>query len=119
MFEGHIGLSRGLRVWDRWLKGYGFEHGFKLLLTFTPHLAINLHINKVCHNLIDAKNRYHIFSIIMSHIFFFLFFRATTNKKMKETVALELSFVNSNLQLLKEQLAELNSSVELYQNRNG
>ena len=34
---------------------------------------------------------------------------------MKETVALELSFVNSNLQLLKEQLAELNSSVELYQ----
>ena len=42
--------------------------------------------------------------------------RATTNKKMRETVALELSFVNSNLQLLKEQLAELNSSVELYQN---
>ena len=34
---------------------------------------------------------------------------------MRETVALELSFVNSNLQLLKEQLAELNSSVELYQ----
>jgi hypothetical protein len=34
---------------------------------------------------------------------------------MKETVALELSFVNSNLQLLKEQLAELNSSVEVYQ----
>ncbi|XP_040569515.1 rhophilin-2-B isoform X3 [Lepeophtheirus salmonis] len=46
-------------------------------------------------------------------------FKATTNKKMKETVALELSFVNSNLQLLKEQLAELNSSVELYQNSDG
>ena len=45
-----------------------------------------------------------------------IIFRATTNKKMRETVALELSFVNSNLQLLKEQLAELNSSVELYQN---
>ncbi|EEB12753.1 Rhophilin-2, putative [Pediculus humanus corporis] len=43
-------------------------------------------------------------------------FRATNNRKLKETVALELSFVNSNLQLLKEQLAELNSSVELYQN---
>lgn len=43
-------------------------------------------------------------------------FRATTNRKLRETVALELSFVNSNLQLLKEQLAELNSSVELYQN---
>merc|ERR1719308_217062 len=42
-------------------------------------------------------------------------FKATTNKKMRETVALELSFVNSNLQLLKEQLAELNSSVEVYQ----
>ncbi|XP_018319795.1 rhophilin-2 isoform X2 [Agrilus planipennis] len=43
-------------------------------------------------------------------------FKATTNKKLKETVALELSFVNSNLQLLKEELAELNSCVELYQN---
>uniref|UniRef100_A0A4W3GLE4 Rhophilin Rho GTPase binding protein 1 n=1 Tax=Callorhinchus milii TaxID=7868 RepID=A0A4W3GLE4_CALMI len=39
-------------------------------------------------------------------------FRATTNHKVKETVALELSFVNSNLQLLKEELEELNSSVE-------
>lgn len=42
-------------------------------------------------------------------------FKATTSRKLRETVALELSFVNSNLQLLKEQLAELNSSVELYQ----
>ncbi|XP_053658699.1 rhophilin-2 [Anopheles marshallii] len=42
-------------------------------------------------------------------------FKATTNKKLKDTVALELSFVNSNLQLLKEQLSELNSSVEIYQ----
>ncbi|XP_075985201.1 GTP-Rho-binding protein rhophilin isoform X2 [Anticarsia gemmatalis] len=45
-------------------------------------------------------------------------FKATTNRKLRETVALELSFVNSNLQLLKEQLAELNSSVELYQSDN-
>lgn len=43
-------------------------------------------------------------------------FKATTNRKLRDTVALELSFVNSNLQLLKEQLAELNSSVEVYQN---
>ncbi|KAI8128129.1 Rhophilin-2 [Lucilia cuprina] len=43
-------------------------------------------------------------------------FKATTNRKLRDTVALELSFVNSNLQLLKEQLAELNSSVEIYQN---
>lgn len=42
--------------------------------------------------------------------------QATTNRKLRDTVALELSFVNSNLQLLKEQLAELNSSVEIYQN---
>ncbi|XP_068599741.1 rhophilin-1 [Brachionichthys hirsutus] len=42
-------------------------------------------------------------------------FRATTNNKVKETVALELSFVNSNLQLLKEELQELNSNVEAYQ----
>ncbi|XP_053321968.1 rhophilin-1 [Spea bombifrons] len=46
-------------------------------------------------------------------------FRATTNHKVKETVALELSYVNSNLQLLKEELAELNSSVEIYQNDSG
>ncbi|XP_072426117.1 rhophilin-1 isoform X1 [Chiloscyllium punctatum] len=45
-------------------------------------------------------------------------FRATTNNKVKENVALELSFVNSNLQLLKEELEELNSSVEVYQNGN-
>ena len=42
--------------------------------------------------------------------------RAATNRKLKEQVALELSFVNSNLQLLKEELAELNSDVEAYQN---
>ena len=34
---------------------------------------------------------------------------------MKETVAIELSYLNSNLQLLTEQLADLNSSMELYQ----
>ena len=40
---------------------------------------------------------------------------ATTDGKTKENVSLELRFVNSSLQLLKEHLAELNSSVELYQ----
>ncbi|XP_070575599.1 LOW QUALITY PROTEIN: rhophilin-2-like [Ptychodera flava] len=43
-------------------------------------------------------------------------FKAASNKKLKEQVALELSFVNSNLQLLKEELEELNSDVEAYQN---
>ncbi|KAF2366268.1 BRO1 domain [Trinorchestia longiramus] len=43
---------------------------------------------------------------------------ATHNKKMKEQVAMELQFFNSNLKLLKEQLAELNSSVEIYQGNN-
>ncbi|XP_077982094.1 rhophilin-2-like [Glandiceps talaboti] len=42
-------------------------------------------------------------------------FKAASNKKLKEQVALELSFVNSNLQLLKEELEELNSDVEAYQ----
>lgn len=42
-------------------------------------------------------------------------YRAATNKKLKEQVALELSFVNSNLQLLKEELSSLNSEVEAYQ----
>ncbi|XP_028813026.1 rhophilin-2 isoform X2 [Denticeps clupeoides] len=42
--------------------------------------------------------------------------RATSNNKVKESVLLELSYVNSNLQLLKEQLESLNSSVEVYQN---
>ncbi|XP_060099038.1 rhophilin-1 [Heteronotia binoei] len=43
-------------------------------------------------------------------------FRATSNNKVKETVALELSYVNSNLQLLKEELEELNSCMGAYQN---
>ncbi|XP_064599391.1 rhophilin-2-B-like [Liolophura sinensis] len=42
-------------------------------------------------------------------------FRATENKRLKELVSLELSFFNSNIQLLKEELLELNSSVEVYQ----
>ena len=45
-----------------------------------------------------------------------MFVRVSKATKTKENVSLELSFVNSNLQLLKEQLAEMNSSVELYQN---
>ncbi|XP_029464259.1 rhophilin-2 [Rhinatrema bivittatum] len=42
--------------------------------------------------------------------------RATTNSKIREQVLLELSFVNSNLQVLKEELEGLNISVEVYQN---
>ncbi|PVD20306.1 hypothetical protein C0Q70_18460 [Pomacea canaliculata] len=45
-------------------------------------------------------------------------FRATGNKKLKEQVAVELSFFNSNIQLLKEELSELNSSVHIYQHDN-
>ncbi|KAM4722537.1 rhophilin-2 [Rhinophrynus dorsalis] len=41
--------------------------------------------------------------------------RATTNNKVREQVLLELSFVNSNLQVLKEELERLNISVEVYQ----
>ncbi|GAB1603770.1 rhophilin-2-B-like isoform X1 [Argonauta hians] len=45
-------------------------------------------------------------------------FRATGNKKLKELVAIELSFFNSNIQLLKEELSEMNSSVDIYQHAN-
>ncbi|KAM6942618.1 rhophilin-2 [Xenentodon cancila] len=41
--------------------------------------------------------------------------KATSNNKVKEMVLLELSYINSNLQLLMGQLEGLNSSVEVYQ----
>ncbi|XP_028257630.1 rhophilin-2 isoform X1 [Parambassis ranga] len=41
--------------------------------------------------------------------------KATSNNKVKEMVLLELSYVNSNLQLLMGQLEGLNSSVDVYQ----
>lgn len=41
--------------------------------------------------------------------------KATNNNKVKEMVLLELSYVNSNLQLLMGQLEGLNSSVNVYQ----
>ncbi|KAK3085289.1 hypothetical protein FSP39_001133 [Pinctada imbricata] len=46
-------------------------------------------------------------------------FRATANKRLKELVAVELSFFNSNIQLLKEELSDLNSDVIVYQHENG
>ncbi|CAM4525411.1 unnamed protein product [Leuciscus chuanchicus] len=42
--------------------------------------------------------------------------KATSNNKVREQVVLELSYVNSDLQLLMERLEGLNSSVEVYQN---
>ncbi|XP_043234654.1 rhophilin-2-like, partial [Amphibalanus amphitrite] len=42
--------------------------------------------------------------------------RAAENKKVRQAVSLELSFLNSNLQFLKEELSDLNSSVDVYQN---
>ncbi|XP_013873437.1 rhophilin-2 isoform X2 [Austrofundulus limnaeus] len=41
--------------------------------------------------------------------------KATNNNKVKEMVVLELSYINSNLQLLMGQLEALNSSVDVYQ----
>ncbi|XP_024151014.1 rhophilin-2 isoform X2 [Oryzias melastigma] len=41
--------------------------------------------------------------------------KATSNSKVKEMVLLELSYINSNLQLLMGQLEALNSSVDVYQ----
>ncbi|XP_009192358.3 rhophilin-2 isoform X1 [Papio anubis] len=42
--------------------------------------------------------------------------RVATNPKVREQVRLELSFVNSDLQMLKEELEGLNISVGVYQN---
>ena len=39
-------------------------------------------------------------------------YRATTNCKVKETVALELNFVEASVDLLKEELIELNGSIK-------
>jgi hypothetical protein len=41
--------------------------------------------------------------------------RVATNQKVREQVRLELSFVNSDLQMLKEELEGLNISVGVYQ----
>lgn len=45
----------------------------------------------------------------------FSFNRVATNHKVREQVRLELSFVNSDLQMLKEELEGLNISVGVYQ----
>ncbi|KAL4234355.1 Rhophilin-2 [Mactra antiquata] len=45
-------------------------------------------------------------------------FRATDNKRLKELVSVELFFFNSNIQLLKEEVSELNSNVNIYQHDN-
>lgn len=41
--------------------------------------------------------------------------RVTDNTRVREVVLLELSFVNSNLQLLREELETVNGSVQVYQ----
>lgn len=60
-----------------------------------------------------------VLCLMSFHFFVFstisLVCRATSNNKVKEMVLLELSYVNSNLQLLMGQLEGLNSSVEVYQ----
>ncbi|KAL5021986.1 hypothetical protein ScPMuIL_001141 [Solemya velum] len=42
-------------------------------------------------------------------------YKATGNKRLKELVTVELSFFNSNIQLLKEELSDMNASIDLYQ----
>lgn len=46
----------------------------------------------------------------------FFFGRVATNKEVREKVTIELGFVNSKLEVLKADLAQLNSSVKTYQN---
>ncbi|BFZ19639.1 hypothetical protein BsWGS_22678 [Bradybaena similaris] len=47
-----------------------------------------------------------------------LYRAAENNKKLRDRVGIELSYFNSNIQLLKEQLSEMNSCVQLYQHEN-
>ncbi|CAG5118373.1 unnamed protein product, partial [Candidula unifasciata] len=47
-----------------------------------------------------------------------LYRAAANNRKLRDRVGLELSYFNSNIQLLKEQLSDMNSSVEVYQHEN-
>lgn len=42
--------------------------------------------------------------------------RATTDPRLKQQISLELSFVDSNIKVLRDQLAELNTAVHAYQN---
>lgn len=67
---------------------------------------------------IVSRHWFQMFSGLHSVIFDFspLHCRATSNNKVKDMVLLELSYVNSNLQLLMGQLEGLNSSVDVYQN---
>lgn len=79
-----------------------------------------------CHSLVTrylTKNKISDFAkefpeFMFTHTFI-IHLQATDNPKVKNRISLELSFVNSNLQLLKEKLSELNSSVEIYQNDSG
>lgn len=43
------------------------------------------------------------------------FGRASTNRKARETAALELTFHESNLERLQSQLSQLNCAVTIYQ----
>uniref|UniRef100_G3U7U6 Rhophilin Rho GTPase binding protein 1 n=1 Tax=Loxodonta africana TaxID=9785 RepID=G3U7U6_LOXAF len=46
-------------------------------------------------------------------------YRATSNSRVRETVVLELSYVNASLQLLKEELEELNSGMDTPRHQEG
>ncbi|XP_070604476.1 rhophilin-1 isoform X3 [Erythrolamprus reginae] len=93
-FSGHLCKSRNLQK--------GCDSLAQTQRTKLQHrrARINQQINKEMRMRTGAEN----------------LFRATSNHKVKETIALELSYVNSNLQLLKEELEELNSCMEVYQN---
>lgn len=64
----------------------------------------------------STKLMYKTFSSATKKFMSLSFCRATNNNKVREQVLLELSFVNSDLQILKEELEGLNISVEVYQN---
>ncbi|XP_065569977.1 rhophilin-2-B-like [Artemia franciscana] len=97
--QDEVGLDDGNFVYFRRVKGSDPRGATCRSKLQTKRTKINLEINKELRLRDGAENLY----------------RATNNKKLRETVALELSFLNSNLQLLKEELAQLNSNIEVYQ----
>ena len=56
-----------------------------------------------------------IYIYIYIYIFVFFFLRITNDRKTKLAAKTELSFANSQLDLLKEELEGINSTLDVYQ----
>ena len=69
---------------------------YVLFIHYLKRASINTNLARQMKILTGAENLY----------------RATTNIKVRETVALELNFVEASVDLLKEELIELNGTIQ-------